>query len=241
MQTKITFVTPVHNEGNSIFNTIKEFYEIYNDSKFELKFIISEDGSTDNTLLEIEKLKQKYDINLITNIKRKGYSNAVIDAFRSETSDIVCFVDSDGQCDPKDFEKLFNEFNSKNIACGIRSPRKDTIFRKIFSKMFKFLYFKLTKVYLKDPSCPYFVTSKENINKIINTKNIGILTHAFWWEFYARAHHLGIELNEVEINHRERSDGKSVIFKINTIPKIAIYNVKALFELSKILKSFKLK
>ena len=51
MQTKITFVTPVHNEGNSIFNTIKEFYEIYNDSKFELKFIISEDGSTDNTLL----------------------------------------------------------------------------------------------------------------------------------------------------------------------------------------------
>ena len=63
---QITIVTPVHNEGETIYATIEEFFKLYKNSEIQIKFIISEDGSTDNSLSEIQKLKEKYDITLIS-------------------------------------------------------------------------------------------------------------------------------------------------------------------------------
>ena len=46
---KIQIVTPVYNEEKNIYSTIKNFFTEYKNSDFEISFIISEDGSTDNT------------------------------------------------------------------------------------------------------------------------------------------------------------------------------------------------
>jgi len=234
---QITIVTPVHNEGKTIYVTIEEFFKIYKDSEIEIKFIISEDGSTDNSVFEIEKLKEKYDINLISEIKRKGYSHAVIDGLRSVETEIVCFIDSDGQCDPVDLNRLLNKFHGNNIVIGNRNPRQDKILRLFISKCFKVLYEILTKVKLNDPSCPYFITSKTNIDRILTTRDIGILTHGFWWEFYARAKYLNLDIDEVVVKHRKRGYGSSVIFKPSAIPFIASKNLYNLFKLRKILKN----
>jgi len=232
----ISIVTPVHNEGASIFHTVNEFIECHKENPMKIKFIISEDGSTDNTLDEIQKLKKIYDVTLISDTQRKGYSNAVIDGFKLVNTDIVCFIDSDGQCDPNDLLKLLDKFDGKNIAAGHRKPRKDKVSRIIFSSIFRIFYRLLTNNKLKDPSCPYFVTSTQNIKKILSTENIGMLTQGFWWEFYARAQYLGIDIEEVVINHRKRVFGDSVIFNFLTIPIYAIKNIILLFSLKKILK-----
>jgi len=232
----ITVVTPVHNEGASIFQTVSEFFDFYKESVIKLNFIISEDGSTDNTHIELKKLQEKYAVNIISEKERKGYSVAVIDGFKKIKTDTVCFIDSDGQCDPSDLEKLLTNFNGDNIVVGYRQPRQDSLTRKIYSNIFKILYKLVTQNRLKDPSCPYFITSKTNIDKIINTENIGILTQGFWWEFYARAQYLGIDFIEVKINHRKRASGSSVIFKFSNIPILAVKNILSFFELSKILK-----
>ena len=44
--------------------------------------------------------------------------------------EIVAFVDSDGQYDPKDLIKMFNELKYGSFVLGYRSPRADNIFRK---------------------------------------------------------------------------------------------------------------
>ncbi len=237
MKKYVEIVTPVHNEGASIYSTLDEYYTFFKNTDIDIKFVISEDGSTDETLDEIEKFALKTDINLITSKNRKGYSKAVIDGLKETSSDIVCFIDSDGQCDPKDLLKLLEKFDGNNLVIGNRKPRSDNSLRLFISFIFKILYVYLTKIKLLDPSCPYFISSKKNIEKILATENIGILKQGFWWEFYARATYLNIEILEVTVNHRIRKSGSTVVFKASKLPRIAIDHIFSLFKLSKILKN----
>ena len=46
----IEIITPVYNEEKHIYRTIKDFFNEYVDSSFSISFIISEDGSTDNSI-----------------------------------------------------------------------------------------------------------------------------------------------------------------------------------------------
>ena len=237
MKKNIEIVTPVHNEGASIYSTLDEYYTFLKNVDIDIKFVISEDGSTDDTLNEIEKFGLKTDIKLITSKNRKGYSKAVIDGLKETSSDIVCFIDSDGQCDPKDLLKLLEKFNGNNLVIGNRKPRSDNSFRLFISFIFKIFYVYLTKVKLSDPSCPYFISSRKNIEKILDFENIGILKQGFWWEFYARATYLNIDILEVTVNHRKRKSGSTVVFKTTKLPRIAIDHIFSLFKLSKILKN----
>ena len=237
MKKNIEIVTPVHNEGASIYSTLDEYSTFLKNVDIDIKFVISEDGSTDDTLNEIEKFGLKTDIKLITSKNRKGYSKAVIDGLKETSSDIVCFIDSDGQCDPKDLLKLLEKFNGNNLVIGNRKPRSDNSFRLFISFIFKIFYVYLTKVKLSDPSCLYFISSRKNIEKILDTENIGILKQGFWWEFYARATYLNIDILEVTVNHRKRKSGSTVVFKTTKLPRIAIDHIFSLFKLSKILKN----
>ena len=140
IEENIEIVTPVHNEGASIYSTLDEYYTFLKNVDIDIKFVISEDGSTDDTLNEIEKFGLKTDIKLITSKNRKGYSKAVIDGLKETSSDIVCFIDSDGQCDPKDLLKLLEKFNGNNLVMSNRKPRSDNSFRLFISFIFKIFY-----------------------------------------------------------------------------------------------------
>lgn len=233
----IDIVTPVHNEGTSIKDTLFEFFETYNGTQFVVKFIVSEDGSTDNSVEEIIKVSKEYNLELISESVRKGYSKAVIDGLLKVKSPVVSFIDSDGQCNPKDLKNLYDKFDGNNLVIGYRNPRRDSFIRKIMSHAFKLVFERFFKLRLIDPSCPFFLTSLDNLNKILATPNIGILKQGFWWEFYARAYHLGINIVQCPIDHRKRSSGKTVVYRPSKIPKIALEHLKGLKALKNTLEN----
>ena len=78
MVEKIEVVTPVYNEEKNIYSTIKNFFIEYENSDFEISFIISEDGSTDNSIPIINELKENYNIKLFSSAERKNYTDAVL-------------------------------------------------------------------------------------------------------------------------------------------------------------------
>ena len=232
---EITLVTPVHNEGESIYATIEEFFNFYKNSEIDVNFIISEDGSSDNSVEQIKLLQENFSVKLISEPMRKGYSKAVIDGLKMVESDVVSFIDSDGQCDPADLVKLLEKFDGNNLVIGNRANRNDSTVRKMMSASFKFVYELLFNTNLKDPSCPYFVTSSQNLAKILNTPSLGILKQGFWWEFYARAKSLDIENIQVDINHRKRAAGNTVVYRPTKLPRIVIEHLIGLFQLKKLL------
>lgn len=235
---QFTVVTPVHNEGDSIRGTLEEFFHFYEGTSFNISFIVSEDGSSDNSVEEVNAVAENYPVILISEPVRKGYSKAVIDGLSQVETPLVSFIDSDGQCHPKDLQNLYNKFDGNNLVVGYRNPRRDSLLRIAMSKAFKFVFEKYFDLRLIDPSCPFFVTSRENLINILATPNIGILEQGFWWEFYARASSLGVKIVEAPIEHRVRAAGVSVVYRPTKIPVIAYKHIVGLRTLRNTLKKF---
>jgi dolichol-phosphate mannosyltransferase len=229
----VEVVLPAHNEGAAIARTLREFHEVVSQKDgLPIKFLVCEDGSTDDTCDVVRNVGQDLPLRLLSFTERKGYSKAVVDGFRSTDATIVGFIDSDGQCDPSDFKTLLKELGENDMVVGYRNPRMDSAFRKLISSAFGSVYRLLFPVKLKDPSCPYLVVRREALLRILRG-NPGILRQGFWWEFNARAQAAGLRIAEVPVTHRTRTAGTTQVYKLNKVPAIAAKHLRGLFALRK--------
>src|SRR5271169_6059467 len=102
----LEILLPVHNEAGGIEATIRGIYDEIS-PQVSLRFIICVDGSTDNTKEILHRLSQSIPMNLIFSDERKGYSRAVKDGMKALEAPYLLCLDSDGQCDPKDFARFW--------------------------------------------------------------------------------------------------------------------------------------
>jgi len=232
----VQVVVPAHNEGEGIANVLTEFYtQVAVADGMPMSFVVCEDGSTDDTVQRVSNLATTMPIQLLTSRERKGYSRAVIDGLRTARSDIVAFIDSDGQCDPRDFARLVEALNDCDLVVGYRNPRIDAWYRKLMSGAFKVVYRLLFQVPLRDPSCPFLVVRRDRLARILDG-NVGILPQGFWWEFNARAFAIGLTIKQHPVHHRARAAGTTKVYRPTRIPGIAFSHLVGLLVLRKELK-----
>ena len=225
----IDVVLPVHNEGESIAFVLREFYETTQKAGHSVRMIACEDGSTDNTVEQIREASATVPVFLITGQARKGYSRAVIDGFKASESELVGFIDSDGQCDPADFDRLYKELQSSgaDLIVGYRNPRRDHWIRILMSRLFGIVYGFYFDIPLRDPSCPYLLIRRASLLRILEG-NAGILQQGFWWEFFARAFAEDLNIRQVPVSHRDRVAGETVVYRPTKVPKIAWSHLRGL-------------
>lgn len=227
----IDVVLPAHNEGASIGGTLREFFDIVAaKSGIPIRFVVCEDGSSDDTVPVLRAVAKEIPLKLISDPVRKGYSKAVIDGMRATESQWVAFIDSDGQCDPRDFAALVALRDGADIVMGWRNPRSDVWLRKLMSRAFAAPYRLLFNVRLKDPSCPYLLIRRHSLLRIL-AGNVGILKQGFWWEFVARANALGLRIVETPVRHRLRSSGVTQVYRPTKVPRIAVEHLLGLWKL----------
>ena len=119
---ELEVLLPVHNEAESIESTLDEIYQAIS-RVTNMRFIISEDGSSDGTPQILQDLATRYPIKLISGPERKGYSRAVIDGLKMVEAPYVLCLDSDGQCDPADFAEFWSKRERANVLIGWRVDR----------------------------------------------------------------------------------------------------------------------
>jgi glycosyltransferase involved in cell wall biosynthesis len=232
----IDIVLPVHNEGASIAATLREFYQTAAKDGVKVRFVVCEDGSTDDTVPVLTALRNELPILLITGKERKGYSRAVIDGFRATTAPLIGFIDSDGQCDPADFKAFVKKMpEGFDFVLGYRNPRCDHWIRLVMSGAFKCAYRMLFPVTFRDPSCPYLLVKREYLQKALIGK-VGTLKQGFWWEFVARMRVTGAKMTEIPVRHRIRAAGETQVYKPLKVPGIAWAHLLGLLALRRELK-----
>ena len=225
---QLSIILPVHNEGENLLSTLKEIHDSLS-HLVDFQFILSEDGSRDNTVEVIEQAAHLYPMKYITSKGRKGYAKAVIDAIDLATSTYILFLDSDGQLDPRDFLKFWDDRDNYDVNVGNRKKRLDPIIRIIYSRMFFAFYQILFHTPLNDPSCPFVLVRTKTAQTISKDwKSLGDRwSEGFWWEFNAWASKRGFSFCEHTINHRLRADGSGTqVYKLEKMPGIIIRNVK---------------
>ncbi len=223
---------PAHNEALSIGATLTEFFRIVSglEGVPPIRFVVSEDGSTDGTADVVRELSARLPIKLLSDRARKGYSRAVIDGFRATEAPLVGFIDSDGQCDPADFAALHRLSRGHDLVVGYRNPRVDPWVRLWMSGAFKTVYRALFTVPVRDPSCPYLLMTRDALRRILEGE-VGVLKQGFWWEFLARAAAADLSIVETPVRHRPRASGTTQVYRPTRVPRIAAEHLVGLFRL----------
>ena len=225
---QLEILLPVYNEAGSIEGTIREIYDALSE-RVSPRFIVCEDGSTDETKPLLLNLSRAFPIKLIMSDERKGYSRAVIDGMKSLTADYLLVLDSDGQCDPHDFGRFWDARHRQDVAIGWRVSRSDSLLRKGMSRAFYHVYQLFYRVPIHDPSCPFVLARRRVIDCLV--PELGEMKQGFWWEFTARAHRRGYSIREFPIHHRIRSAGTTQVYRLRRLPDIAYRHFVALFKI----------
>ena len=226
----LQILMPAHNEENSIEDQVKKVHKVLK-KKIKFSFLICEDGSKDKTLDILKKIKKKYNIQIISKKNKQGYSIAVMSGIKRAKAKFLLIMDSDGQCDPKEIFKFWNNRNKSDVICGWRIKRKDFLYRKFFSDFARLIYMMVFNVRLKDPSFAFSLINKKTYKSLLNFSPS--MPDGFFWEFNARAIYKGFKYKEVGIRHKKRKYGNTQIFHFYKLPAIAFVNFLGMIKIRK--------
>jgi glycosyltransferase involved in cell wall biosynthesis len=166
---------------------------------------------------------------LVLSPERKGYTRAVRDGMEASSAPFLLCLDSDGQCDPKDFWRFWESRSDFDMILGWRVKRRDMFWRLLFSRIFYYVYQVFFLVPFHDPSCPFMLAKKHVIDAI--APQMGAMQEGFWWEFSARVVLSGYKTRELAVNHRERFFGKTQVYRLKKVPGIGYRHFLALFQI----------
>ncbi|SCY86219.1 glycosyltransferase family 2 protein [Desulfoluna spongiiphila] len=110
---RVSVILPVYNEAPNLPYLLDDLIESYPD----YEVVVVNDGSTDKT----SELCTGYDVILVEHPYNIGNGAAVKTAMRLATGDIFVTMDSDGQHDPADIDKLVSLVGEYDMAVGARS------------------------------------------------------------------------------------------------------------------------
>lgn len=231
---KLSIIIPVFNEEKTIGKVIKKVIDTQLPVNREI--IIVNDGSSDNTRNEIEKvIKHHGSITLIEHKKNMGKGVAVKTGIVHAGGDYIIIQDADLEYDPHDIKKLLVPILEKKaeVVYGTRLKRLPNFNRD--ERTFRFLsHYMGNKVLSLITSVIYgqWLTDMETCYKLFPKKALdGYTIHARGFEFEpeitAKLLKKGYKIYETPIstNPRGYAEGK----KLNTVTD----GCKALWSLAK--------
>lgn len=119
----ISVVIPCYNEEGNVARYETELLRELDLSKNPYEIIFVDDGSVDNTYLELEKLVKKYPnrLRMVQHEKNKGMACAIVSGINKARGEMLVTLDADLTFHPKDISKLLNVFSEEKADVVIGS------------------------------------------------------------------------------------------------------------------------
>ncbi|HZR78859.1 MAG TPA: glycosyltransferase family 2 protein, partial [Chthoniobacterales bacterium] len=145
----ISVVVPVFNEEENMPILQSELRAALSGLDHEIIFV--DDGSTDRS---VEKIDAAANVRVLRLEKNTGQSAALYAGIKAARGEIIVMIDGDLQNDPADIPRLVQELSpGVDLACGYRAKRKDTITKRLTSRIANFVRSRFTRDYVRDTGC----------------------------------------------------------------------------------------
>jgi len=188
--------------------SIDEFYTRLREAAESLgrsyEIVMVNDGSTDATFA---KLKGFFDrdprvTTVIDLYRNAGQVNGMTAGLTHARGKAIVFMDSDLQLDPEDLPLLVGEYdNGYDIVSGYRKDRKDSLLRRIPSKLANIVLRRVARHRLADFGCTYKIYDA----KLVRAFEFGPFKPWRTAYVFSRAQRCA----EVPVSHHERKYGAS--------------------------------
>ena len=200
---EFSVVIPLFNEEESLTLLQERLHPVCESISGDYEIIYVDDGSTDSSLAVLKQLKQKYpSIKIISFKKNQGQSAGLFAGFKGSQGEWLITLDADLQNPPEEIPGLWQFKNDFDFITGIREKRRDSLLRKLSSRIARFFRQITLKDSTQDIGCSLRIFKRQLFENLPYFKNF----HRFF-TFLARE--AGFRIKEVPLKHNERKFGKS--------------------------------
>ncbi|KPM31743.1 Glycosyl transferase family 2 [Croceitalea dokdonensis DOKDO 023] len=197
----LSIVVPLYNEEDNVVLLTKKIHESLLGYRYQIIYI--DDFSTDGTRQVVKAMEDDL-VHLIELKKNYGQSLALAAGIDYAEGDYIITMDGDLQNDPSDIPEMLAlaEEGEFDLITGIRQKRKDSLVKKIPSKIANFLVRRVTKLDIKDNGCALKVFTKD----IAKGLNLYGEMHRF---ITLLAFLEGAQIKQIPVKHHARHAGVS--------------------------------
>ncbi|WP_375325003.1 glycosyltransferase family 2 protein [Flagellimonas sp. GZD32] len=197
----LSIVVPLYNEEDNVVLLTQKINESLEGYNYQIVYV--DDFSTDKTRIKVKEMDDKR-VHLIELKKNYGQSLALAAGIDYAKGEYIITMDGDLQNDPSDIPHMLEYAVSGeyDLVTGIRQKRKDSLVKKIPSKIANFLVRRVTKLDIKDNGCALKVFTKD----IAKSLNLYGEMHRF---ITLLAYLEGAQIKQVPVKHHARHAGVS--------------------------------
>lgn len=198
----LDIVVPCYNEEEMLPIFYKEVSNNLKNINWNVIFV--NDGSNDNTLEVIKKLKNSYDnVKYISFSRNFGKESAIYAGLDYSTRDYIILMDADLQDPPSLIPEMLKYISKYDIVGTRRVTRKgEPPIRSLFARLFYKIANKITKIELVDGARDFRLMKREVVNAILDLKEYNRFSKGiFQW--------VGFETKWLEYENIERQKGET--------------------------------
>ncbi len=200
----VSVVLPVYNERGNLAPLLEEIAAALHSTPHEI--VAVDDGSTDGSLAELRRLRERYPaLRIVVFERNAGQSAAFAAGLDMARGDIIVTMDADGQNDPADLPALLWEVEVQpdlTAAVGYRIGRADTRWKLLQSRIANAVRNRLTGDTVRDTGCSLKVMRRSAVMRLPRFNGM----HRFLPTLIRTR---GGTVVEVPVTHRPRRYGTS--------------------------------
>ena len=203
---KISLVVPCFNEEESLPLFYKEIIKIKKKFGIELELIFIDDGSIDNTLNIIKKMKKENDfIHYLSFSKNFGKEAAILAGLKYAKGNYVAIMDVDLQDPPDLLLEMYNSiiYDKYDIVIARRKNRKgEPLIRSFLAEVFYKFIGKISRVRMIPGERDYRLMTRQVVESILKMPEYNRYSKGLF-------SYLGFKTKWIEYDNIKRVAGKT--------------------------------
>ena len=161
----ISVVLPIYNESDNIDPLHKRLKKVLNSVSRSHEIIFVNDGSSDNSLSKLNKLRTRDKKVKIVNLSRNfGHMPAVTAGLRNSTGKKVVVMDADLQDPPEVIVDLYEKSKKFDVVYAVKNNRKETAAKKFMFSVFYAIQTRIADLPIPTNAGTFSILDKKVVN-----------------------------------------------------------------------------
>lgn len=148
---KLSMVLPVHNEADTLREFFAELLSIVEGLGLELEILFINDGSTDDSLAEMRRIKDessgRANVVVLDLARNFGHQAAVTAGIEQATGEVILVMDTDLQDDPAVIPEMIDRWRGgAEVVYATRTSREEPLLLRVLFNTYYRVFSKITPI-----------------------------------------------------------------------------------------------